>query len=178
MSERSAEEIATLLVQTYRARLPEPEELLGSEAAAPQHGPRPGFEGSQWFRANIGRNQNADPRWILPLLCKRGHVGRGDIGAIRITANETLFEITAGVASSFLTAVKRSAVAEDDGLEIIAVEGSPREESRHNRRDNARPAPHGAKPHRPGNGKPGGFKGPGAGPGKKGPYRPNRDRPR
>jgi ATP-dependent RNA helicase DeaD len=33
---------------------------------------------------NIGRRQNADPRWILPLLCRRGHITRNDIGAIRI----------------------------------------------------------------------------------------------
>jgi len=177
MAERSAEEIATLLVQTYRARLPEPEELMSGGDAPPQHGPRPGFEGSQWFRANIGRNQNADPRWVLPLLCKRGHVNRTETGAIRIAANETLFEVAAGMANRFHTAVKRAAIEEDDGLDIVPVEGSPREEAKRHRRDNAsRPAPHAAKPFRAGGGKPGGFKGPGAG--KKGPFRPGRDRPR
>ena len=33
---------------------------------------------------DIGRSQNADPRWILPLLCRRGHITRNEVGAIRI----------------------------------------------------------------------------------------------
>ena len=37
---------------------------------------RPGFEDIVWFRMDIGRRQNADPRWILPLICRRGHVTR------------------------------------------------------------------------------------------------------
>ncbi|HEX7871690.1 MAG TPA: DEAD/DEAH box helicase [Sphingobium sp.] len=163
LSERTPEEVAAALVQAHRARMPEPEELITGDAGAAPRGPRPGFEGSQWFRMNVGRNQNADPRWILPLLCRKGHLGRGEIGAIRITANETLFEVPETVAARFLAAVKRSAQEEDDGVEITAAEGAPREEARHNRRegrddgprrDNARP--HAAKPYRAGPGGPGG----------------------
>ncbi len=58
-------------------------------------GPRAGFEGSTWFRINAGRRHNADPRWLLPLICRYGHVGRNDIGAIRVAANESYFEVTA-----------------------------------------------------------------------------------
>ena len=162
LTERSAEDIAAALVQAHRARLPEPEELLGAEPQSQAHGPRPGFEGSQWFRMNAGRNQNADPRWILPLLCRRGHVSRGEIGAIRIAANETLFEVPEAIAGRFLTAIRRSAGEEEDGVLILPVEGSPRQEAKRNRHDNARP-PHAAKPYRPkpAQGGPGGRK-PGA----------------
>ena len=139
LSERSAEEIAAALVQAHRARLPAPEELLGSEASAPQRGPREGFEGSAWFRLNVGRNQNADARWILPLLCRRGHVSRSEIGAIRMTANETLFEVPGNVAARFLAAVQRTATEEDD-VEIVAVDGKPRDEVRQQPRREARPA--------------------------------------
>ncbi|MFT3968349.1 MAG: helicase C-terminal domain-containing protein, partial [Sphingobium sp.] len=163
LDERSAEEIAAALVHAHRARLPEPEELLAADAGPPPRGPRAGFEGARWFRMNVGRNQNADPRWILPLLCRRGHLGRGEIGAIRIAANETLFEVPEGVAARFLTAVRRSAQEEDDGVEIVAVEGSPREEARRNRHNDGprRDRPQGAKPYRPG--RKGGFGGPGIG---------------
>ena len=85
LTERSPEDIAAALVHAHRSRLPSPEDLLSGERAEAPRGPRPGFEGSIWFRMNIGRNQNADPRWILPLLCRRGHLSRGDIGAIRIS---------------------------------------------------------------------------------------------
>ena len=152
LAERSAEEIAVALVQSHRARMPQPEELLGAEASAPQRGPRPGFEGSAWFRLSVGRRQNADPRWILPLLCRRGHVSRTDIGAIRITANETLFEIAGPVAARFLEASQRTA-EEGDDVEIIAVEGKPRDTAprrEHGRRDNSNgPREHGPREHAP-----------------------------
>ncbi|MBT2187401.1 DEAD/DEAH box helicase [Sphingobium nicotianae] len=148
MAERSPEDIAAALVHAHRARLPAPEDLLGSEAAQEQRGPRPGFEGSVWFRMNIGRNQNADPRWILPLLCRRGHVSRGDIGAIRLAANESMFEVARDAADRFLQAVRRTAEDEDDGVLIIPFEGAPRDEAKQNRRDNARRGPNMPKPYR------------------------------
>ena len=133
LTERSAEEIAVALIQAHRARMPEPEELIAADAGPPQRGPREGFEGSAWFRLNVGRNQNADARWILPLLCRRGHISRNEIGAIRIAANETMFEVPGAVAARFVEAVKRTASDEDD-VEIAAVEGQPREQARQNRR--------------------------------------------
>jgi ATP-dependent RNA helicase DeaD len=137
LAERSPEDMAVALVRAYRARMPEPEDLLASEAPPPR-GPRQGFEGSVWFRLNVGRRQNADPRWILPLLCRRGHVSRADIGAIRLAANETLFEVAGQVAPRFLEAVRRTA-AEDDGVEIARVEGAPRDDARRARREHAEP---------------------------------------
>jgi ATP-dependent RNA helicase DeaD len=148
LAERSPEDIAAALVHAHRARLPVPEDLLGNEAAQESRGPRPGFEGSAWFRMNIGRNQNADPRWILPLLCRRGHVSRSDIGAIRLAANESMFEVAGAAAARFLEAVRRTAEDEDDGVLIIPVDGAPREEARQNRRDNARTGPNMPKPYR------------------------------
>ena len=49
---------------------------------------------------NIGRRQNADPRWILPLICRRGHITKNEIGAIRIQANETGFQIPRAIADA------------------------------------------------------------------------------
>ncbi len=152
LSERSPEEIAAMLVRAHRARMPQPEELIDA-SSAPQRldGPRPGFEDTIWFRMDIGRSQNADPRWILPLLCRRGHITRSEIGAIRIAANETLFEVTRASASRFDDAVKRTAGEDGDesGVTIEAIEGKPREEARQNRREGAQPARHDAKPYRP-----------------------------
>ena len=145
---KTPQEIAAALVHAHRARLPAPEDLLGDEGPQAPRGPRPGFEDTVWFRLNAGRNQNADPRWILPLLCRRGHVSRGDIGAIRIAARETLFEVPTSMADRFLEAVRRSAIA-DDGVEIVPIEGKPREEARDNRRDRDNAAaPHRGAPHR------------------------------
>jgi len=135
LAERSPEDIAAALVQAHRSRLPEPEELLAADSPPPQRGPREGFEDSSWFRINLGRNQNADPRWVLPLLCRRGHVSRGEIGAIRIAANETMFEVPGGIAARFLKAAQRTAQEEDDGVIVEPIQGAPREAARQNRRE-------------------------------------------
>ncbi|KXU29191.1 DEAD/DEAH box helicase [Sphingobium sp. 22B] len=138
LAEKSPKEIAAMLVKSTRAALPAPEELLdASEAPARRDGPRPGFEDTVWFRMDIGRNQNADPRWILPLICRRGHVSRQEIGAIRIAANETMFEIPSAIAAKFVGAVKRTGQASDEGAEVAIeqIEGKPREMARENRRD-------------------------------------------
>ncbi len=54
-----------------------------------------------WFRINIGRNRNADPRWLLPLICKAGGVTKSEIGAIRVDERETRFQILAEAADQF-----------------------------------------------------------------------------
>ena len=46
-----------------------------------------------WFRLPVGRRNNADPKWLVPLICRLGHVTKKDIGQIRIFDNETKFEI-------------------------------------------------------------------------------------
>jgi ATP-dependent RNA helicase DeaD len=148
LAERSPEEIAAALVQTCRARMPEPEELLVSEAAQQQtRAPRDGFKDSAWFRLNVGRRQNADPRWILPLLCRRGHLGRGEIGAIRIAASETLFEVPQAIAGRFLAAVQRAAEQEADGVEIAPADGPPRDDGHRASREGRRPGPNKPKPY-------------------------------
>src|SRR3546814_796685 len=104
---------------------------------------------------DIGRRQNADPRWILPLVCRRGHVSRGEIGAIRIAANETLFEIPSAIASRFMAAVKRTGQANDEGAEVAIeqIEGTPREQAREHRKGGPRPGngdrPRSGAPHSP-----------------------------
>ena len=46
-----------------------------------------------WFGLNIGREKNADPRWLLPLICRVGAVTRNEIGSIRIGDTESRFQI-------------------------------------------------------------------------------------
>jgi uncharacterized protein YaiI (UPF0178 family) len=82
-----------------------------SRARSGQEGRAPGFEDTIWFRMDIGRRHNADPRWLLPLLCRRGHITKNEIGAIRIAANETMFEMPAAAAARFADAVKRTRAA-------------------------------------------------------------------
>ncbi len=58
-----------------------------------------------WFRLNIGRERNADPRWLLPLICRAGGVTKTEIGAIRIEDKDTRFQIVAEFADQFAESV-------------------------------------------------------------------------
>ena len=140
LASRSAEEIAALLVRAHRAAMPSPEELIerGAAPAQPRGSHREGFEDVVWFKLDIGRRQNADPRWILPLLCRRGHITKSEIGAIRIGANETFFQIPRGVAGKFQAALKRT--VSEDGGEIVPAPQGPGEAGPPRR--NGPPAPH------------------------------------
>lgn len=128
---RSPESVAAALVRALRARHPAPEEV--SEPGPPPsrdrqqrrdagmegERPRGGGEGV-WFRLSIGRAQNADPRWLLPFLCRRGHLVRGEVGRIRVMERETRVEIAPWAAGRFTAAVARTAGGEDD--EDIRIE--------------------------------------------------------
>jgi ATP-dependent RNA helicase DeaD len=152
LAERTPEEIAAALVRVHRARMPVPEEMVdGAQGPGPdrqQTVHRAGFEDTVWFHMDIGRRQNADPRWLLPLLCRRGHITKNEIGAIRIAADETAFEIPRAVAAKFAAALKRTAGgdSEEGSVRIEPMQGSPRDAAKQNRRAGPPPARHKAKP--------------------------------
>ena len=133
LEQKSPEEIAAALVQSFRAKMPAPEEMLSasSEKPAGKEHHRDGFDDTIWFRMDIGRRQNADPRWILPLICRRGHITKNEVGAIRIAANETMFQVPRAIAAKFVAAVKRTASSEDEGgVQFEAVQGGPADAER------------------------------------------------
>jgi ATP-dependent RNA helicase DeaD len=59
------------------------------------------------FRMNIGRAANADPRWMIPVICRRGGITKNEIGAIRILDAETQFEVAAHAAEGFAAAARQ-----------------------------------------------------------------------
>ena len=168
LAERSAEDIAAALARLYRARLPSPEDILdpgqgssrsredrgreregrparrrsqhgaaveeGEVIGASRHG-----EGSVWFSASIGSRKNAEARWLLPMICRRGGIDKSDIGAIRIMDTTSEFEISARAAESFAVKIRRP--DKEDNIRIQALAGpSPGEEVREKERT---PKPHG-----------------------------------
>ncbi|MGY4287726.1 hypothetical protein ACVWXO_006946 [Bradyrhizobium sp. LM2.7] len=84
------------------------ERPVGPRSKPGKSSPRHGMgEASVWFRANIGHKKNAEARWLLPMICRRGGIDKGDIGAIKIMDTTTEFEISARVADSFAVKIKR-----------------------------------------------------------------------
>jgi ATP-dependent RNA helicase DeaD len=123
LADRSAEDLVAALVRLRREARPEPEELTiplsmrprpPAERRAPVRAPRglaapPTRRDARklvWFTINIGRSKNADPKWLIPLLCRRGGISKNAIGAIRILARETRVEISHDVSERFAVAVR------------------------------------------------------------------------
>lgn len=146
LAERSAEDIAAALARLYRSRLPSPEDILdpgqgrsrddrnprrdSREPRGEERAPRAKSksraempEGSMWFRAAIGRNKNAEARWLLPMICRRGGIGKQDIGAIRIFDSSTEFEISANAVDEFTAKIKRP--DKEDNIRIEALPNGP-----------------------------------------------------
>ncbi len=135
MANRQPEEIAAALVRIYRSRLPAAEDVF-DPGPGDNRGGRADFREAKplrrkehaesgpsaftWFRLDIGRKNNADPKWLLPMICRRGHVTKPDIGAIRINENETRFEIANHAVEKFAAAML---IADKDDVTISKLEG-------------------------------------------------------
>ena len=118
---RTPEQVAAALIRLHRARLPAPEEL--SAVAMPERRAASGEAAPRaWFSLNQGRRERADPKWLVPLICRLGGVEKRNIGAIRIFDRETKFEIDAALAASFFATVPQGAGEE---VRIVACDPAP-----------------------------------------------------
>ena len=70
---------------------------------------------------NVGRERNADPKWLLPEICRQGDVTKQDIGAIRVYDRETRFQVDAAVAEKFAALV---AARQKGGVRIFPAPGN------------------------------------------------------
>jgi len=132
VARHGAEQAAAAFLRLYRAGRSAPEELLD---AAPRerekHGHekniREAFKDSVWIRLSVGREQNAEPRWLLPMLCRSGHLTKSEIGAIRIQAKESFVELKADCIDRFFKMIGPGAMVEES-ISAIKADGPPRDE--------------------------------------------------
>ncbi len=135
-----ADAIATALAGFLRAQLPAPEDIedpgtgRGTGEARDARPLRPAYEplrersshaaedGAVWFRLNIGRAKDADPKWLIPLLCRAGRISKAEIGSIKISDRETVFEIAAAHAEAFAAATQKMA---DKNMRIERAASGP-----------------------------------------------------
>ena len=135
----SPEQIAAALIRLYHQKMPAPEDVYDDDRMKRQQETGKNDRGQTdapfqdfarggdmaWFRINIGRDKNADPKWLLPTICRIGHVTKRDIGSIKIFDRETKFEITKDAEAKFLAAV---AASTEDGVKVeTAVAPGPKE---------------------------------------------------
>jgi ATP-dependent RNA helicase DeaD len=119
--------IAAALLRLYRRGLPTPE-VIGQTFQPATDAPRPRAEprtherrerthesgteptpdrGGDFvqFRISVGRNNRADPKWLVPLLCRVGAITKQDIGSIRVFDTDTRFEIRREASDTFTAAI-------------------------------------------------------------------------
>ncbi|MFT6090687.1 MAG: ATP-dependent RNA helicase DeaD [Sulfitobacter sp.] len=111
----SAEQLATAFVNLYRARQSAPEQLAEPGTPADEK-PRGDFGPSVWFSISVGRNQDAEPRTILPMICRMGDLTKDDVGAIRVQPSHTFVEILATSEAKFTNALGPDMKVEDGAI--------------------------------------------------------------
>ncbi|MBI2260806.1 MAG: DEAD/DEAH box helicase [Caulobacterales bacterium] len=139
LEKSSPEQVAAALIRLYQQKLPAPEEVYDDERMKRQQATGRNDKGQPdvpytdfarggdmaWFRINIGRDKNADPKWLMPTICRLGHVTKRDIGSIKIFERETKFEITQEMKAKFEAAIAQGL---EDGVRIDpAVKPGPSE---------------------------------------------------
>jgi ATP-dependent RNA helicase DeaD len=96
------------LLHTLRAP---PEELAGLDAK-PE--PSQDFGPATWFAVSGGRDAGAEPRRLLPALCKAGGLSKEDVGAIRVQKDQSFVQIRNAAVPAFLARVGETMVLEKD----------------------------------------------------------------
>ncbi|MGV8930181.1 MAG: DEAD/DEAH box helicase [Brevundimonas sp.] len=139
LEKSTPEQIAAALIRLYQQKLPAPEDVYDDDRMKRQQETGKNDKGQAdvpytdfarggdmtWYRINIGRDKNADPKWLMPTICRLGHVTKRDIGSIKIFERETKFEITQEMQAKFEAAI---ALGLEDGVKIDpAVKPGPSE---------------------------------------------------
>lgn len=134
----SADQIAAAFARQYRSARSAPEELMdvdspdynardsrkGKTREKREPRSRTDFDDGVWYQINVGRKQNAEPRWILPMLCKSGDLKKNEIGAIKISQGVTFFQISGSGVERFSSAIGAEGKLEK-AITATRVEGKP-----------------------------------------------------
>lgn len=156
LSRHSAEQVAAAFLRRHVKDQTAPEELLDAAPTGEKRARREDFKGGVWFSLSVGREQRAEPRWLLPMLCRVGHITKEDIGAIKIQEKETHVELAPGCVDHFLETIGPSATVEKTILVTRLKGASQAPRAKRNESGDkpyAKKKPYAAKPHG-GKGKP------------------------
>jgi len=123
--------VARLLASTRLGGVAEPREVRVHEPPKPSRERRRPSDGRRgeasggWvpFRVSWGARHGADPRRLLALVCRRGQVRGGDVGAIYVESLFSIVHVESGVADAFARAASRPDPR--DPRVVIRREGGP-----------------------------------------------------
>jgi ATP-dependent RNA helicase DeaD len=136
LAHHSAEQIAAAFVRLHRKGKAAPEDLAPApdwsewqekpdrKREAARAAPRDNFKSGVWVSLSIGRAQSAEPRWLIPMLCKAGGITKREIGSIRIQQTETHLEIDAASVDRFFAALGPNGKLEK-GIKATRMNAAP-----------------------------------------------------
>ncbi|TCL73682.1 DEAD/DEAH box helicase [Rhizobium sp. BK251] len=137
LQSHGAEQVAAAFVRLYHAGRSAPEDLIEVAVAAERkravregevrdsaRPPREDFTNSVWFSLSVGRKQNAEPRWLIPMLCRVGQLTKADIGAIKMQLEETFVELASDCVDRFVASVGPNKMLEK-GIRVRRLDGVP-----------------------------------------------------
>ncbi len=134
-----AEKLATAFVSLYRGKNSAPEEIVevslepggrkprdgnAGDAASRPLTPRGDFGPAVWFSLSVGRKQRAEPRWLIPTICRSGDLSKNEIGAIKMQADETFVEIAEAHADRFMAKLGKDRTM-DRGIRVTRLDAAP-----------------------------------------------------
>ena len=94
ISKNSIEQLAAAYYRLLGKDLSAPEDLRTPSDRDEGRSKGNGFQKSIWFELSVGRDDTAEPRWLVAMLCKAGNLSKRDIGSIKILPKVTNIEIS------------------------------------------------------------------------------------
>lgn len=140
----SNEQIAAAYLRLYASRHSAPEDL---STAPEKPAPRAAFGPSVWFSVAGGRADNAEPRRLLPMVCKAGGITKEAVGAIRIQQEASFVEIREADALRFMEKIGDPMRIE--GAEVKKLDQPP-SDTRGPKQHRGKPVPDRGKSGKPG----------------------------
>jgi ATP-dependent RNA helicase DeaD len=146
LARHGAEQVAAAFLRRHLAGQTAPEELLDSAPSETKKKTRDDFRGSVWFSLSVGRDQGAEQRWLLPMLCRAGQLTKQEVGRIKINQSDTHVELLPVCVGRFVAAVGAGGRIEKT-IMVTRMEGVPEgandrhDEPQGNRKPNTRPKP-------------------------------------
>jgi hypothetical protein len=124
LSNHSPMQVATAFIRQHLGNQTAPEELL-DDAPSPKSQKRDqNFKNSVWYSLSAGGNDDAEPRWLLPMLCRAAHLNKNDIGAIRVQPDKTFIELSSECVVKFNEAIGSSKKLEKT-IEVVQLDERP-----------------------------------------------------
>ena len=100
ISKNSIEQLAAAYYRLIGKDLSAPEDLRNPSDKIEGRTKGNDFQNSTWFELSVGKDDTAEPRWLVAMLCKAGNLSKRDIGSIKIQPKVTFIEISEETSST------------------------------------------------------------------------------